>query len=111
MKPPPLNTATFSELQEAAGAEFAVELVQTFFEQAPLMLAELRAAHAEQAADKFRRAAHSLKSNSLTFGAEPLAALARELELGGMPADAAPLDALAAEIDRAVAALKELCNG
>ena len=37
-------------------------------------------------ADRFRRAAHSLKSNSNTFGALRLAALARELELNGLDA-------------------------
>ena len=37
-------------------------------------------------AERFRRAAHSLKSNSNTFGALALGALARELELGGLDA-------------------------
>ena len=37
------------------------------------MLAELREAHAAGAADAFRRAAHSRKSNSNTFGASRLA--------------------------------------
>ena len=45
------------------------------------MLAELRAARAAADADRFRRAAHSLKSNSHTFGALGLGALARDLEL------------------------------
>ena len=66
-------------------------------------------------ADRFRRAAHSLKSNSHVFGAMPLGALARELELGGFgvdPArDAIRLDAIEAEYARAVAALKELRHG
>jgi hypothetical protein len=37
--------------------------------------------------------------------------MARALELGGLPADATPVDALQAELDRAVRALKGLCGG
>ena len=54
------------------------------------MLAELRARSRNGDAERFRRAAHSLKSNSNTFGALTLGALARELELGGLDADATP---------------------
>ena len=106
-----IDRATFTGLQETAGADFVNDLVDTFFEEAPGMLAELRKAQAEHAAERFRRAAHSLKSNSNTFGALTLGKLARELELGGMPDATAPLDALDAEYVRAVAALKELRRG
>jgi HPt (histidine-containing phosphotransfer) domain-containing protein len=110
-----IDTDVFRELQATAGADFVVELVDTFFEEAPAMLAELRNARAAEDADRFRRAAHSLKSNSHTFGALPLGALAREIELTGMspdPArDAARLDALEAEYGRAATALKDLRHG
>jgi HPt (histidine-containing phosphotransfer) domain-containing protein len=79
------------------------------------MLAELRSARAENHADRFRRAAHSLKTNSNTFGAMKLGALARDLELKGLDADAArdtaAIAALEAEYARAAAALKDLRNG
>ena len=94
-----------------AGAEFVTELVATFLEEAPLMLNELRSAQAAGNADRFRRAAHSLKSNSQTFGATALGAQARALELGGLGADSAPIDALAATYARAAAALQELTRG
>ena len=110
-----INHVTFQELQDTAGEDFVKELVDTFLEEAPGMLAELRSARAEGHAERFRRAAHSLKSNSNTFGASRLAALARELELKGPDADpvrdAAALAALEAEYARAAAALKELRNG
>ena len=106
-----IDPATFAELQGAAGAEFVSELVGTFLEEAPGMLADLRAALAVRDAERFRRAAHSLKSNGLTFGAGTLAAMARELELGGLAADTTRLDALEREYDRTAAALKELCHG
>ena len=105
-----IDPATFAELQAAAGEDFVKELIATFLEEAPTMLAALHAALEARNADAFRRAAHSLKSNSHTFGALPLGALARELELKGLPADARPLDALANEYARVAAALTELRN-
>jgi HPt (histidine-containing phosphotransfer) domain-containing protein len=106
-----IDHAVFAELQETAGADFVVELVHTFFEEAPPMLAELRAAQAAGAAERFRRAAHSLKTNANTFGATALGAMARDLEHGGVPADARGIDALQAQYDAAVAALKALIHG
>jgi len=76
------------------------------------MLDELRRTLAAKDADKFRRTAHSLKSNSNTFGALTLGAMARELELGGLAkaseSGAQPLDALTQEYSRVAAALTEL---
>ena len=110
MSASPIDPHTFDELQANAGADFVAELVDTFAEEAPPLLAELRSALAAGAAERFRRAAHSLKSNSSTFGAHRLAALARELELGGLAADAAGVDALEAELGITVTALKALAR-
>jgi len=106
-----IDRAVFSELQATAGADFVVELVNTFFEEAPQMIAELRAAQTAGATERFRRGAHSLKTNANTFGATRLGAKARELELGGLPADPAGIDALQALYDEAAAALKDLSRG
>ena len=110
----PIDLAVYSELKATTGPEFVVELVNTFLEEAPGMLAELRSARADGDADRFRRAAHSLKSNANTFGATSLAARARELELKGLatdPArDQAALAALETEHAAAAAALKALCH-
>ena len=112
MAQPTIDRATFDELKETAGAEFVVELMDTFFAEAPGMLGDLRAALASGNADNFRRAAHSLKSNSNTFGAPTLAAMAKELELTGLApalaANGATLDALEQEYARVAAALTEL---
>ncbi len=106
-----IDPQTFAELQANAGEDFVVELVETFAVEAPQILAELRAGHAAGQADAFRRAAHSLKSNSNTFGASRLAEMARSLELGGLPAQAAPIDALQAELERSIAALRSMAGG
>jgi len=112
MAQPTIDPATLAELQETAGAAFVVELVDTFLAEAPLMLDDLKSALAAGDGDRFRRAAHSLKSNSNTFGALTLGAMARELELTGLDralaAGGAPLDALADEYSRVAAALSEL---
>ena len=112
-----IDRAIFAELQESAGAEFVIELVDTFLEDAPTLLAELRSARAATDGDRFRRAAHSLKSNCNTFGALALAAMARELEMKGLAADAdaaadaAAIDAIAATYALAADELESLSHG
>ena len=114
MSEKPIDLAVYAELKATMGPEFVVELVDTFLEEAPAMLAELRAARVEGDADRFRRAAHSLKSNANTFGAVSLAARARDLELKALDAepsrDETALAALEIEYSAAAAALKALCN-
>ena len=112
MTAPTIDRPTFDALKETTGADFAMELVDTFLEEAPVMLNDLREAMAMDDADKFRRAAHSLKSNSNTFGALTLGAIARELELSDVSkvrdSGAQPLAALADEYSRVAAALTAL---
>ena len=115
MTEPAIDLPTFEALQQTTGAEFVVELVDTFLAEAPLMLDELRQSITAQSADRFRRAAHSLKSNSNTFGALAMGRMAKALELGALPAadgaSAQALDALSAEFARVTAALRYLCHG
>jgi len=112
MTAPTIDPATFDALKEMAGAEFAHELADTFRAEAPAMLAELKRAYEAHDAQTFRRIAHSLKSNGSTFGARGFAAIAKELEQGGIaPVEAAagaPLAELDSEYARVAAALEEL---
>jgi len=111
---PTIDLAAFRELQENAGVDFVKDLVGTFLEEAPAMFADLHAAFAAGEAERFRRAAHSLKSNGNTFGASAFAALARDLELAGLAQlkaqGGAPLAALEAAFATAAAALKDLAH-
>ena len=115
MSDQPIDAAVYAALKATTGAEFVVELANTFLEEAPGMLADLRNASAAGDTERFRRAAHSIKSNANTFGALRLAALARALELSGFDADTAHDEAAITALDeehaRAVAALKALRNG
>jgi HPt (histidine-containing phosphotransfer) domain-containing protein len=107
-----IDAQTFKDLQDNAGEEFVIELIDTFLEEAPQMLTELREGFAAGDADRFRRAAHSLKSNANTFGALTFGAMARDLELQGLDAARAvgpeALDTIKHEYVRVAAALKRL---
>jgi HPt (histidine-containing phosphotransfer) domain-containing protein len=110
-----IDRDTFDGLVDTTGQEFVGELVDTFLAEAPRMLGDMRDALAKGDAERFRRAAHSLKSNAHTFGASALGALAKELELGGIErvrtASGTPIDDVAAEFERAATALRELARG
>ena len=80
---PVIDQATFEELKQMSGEDFINELIDTFIEDAPTMIAEMKSALEGDDADTFRRAAHSMKSNAATFGANELAELAKELEMLG----------------------------
>jgi len=78
-----IDINTFNALKESTGDDFIIELINTFLEDTPSQLEQLRNALAAQDAEAFRRAAHTIKSNAATFGAHQLAAQARELEMMG----------------------------
>lgn len=113
---PPASAAIdpkkFADFRETMGADFIGEVIAVFNEDAPELLKNLEQALVGNDAELFRRAAHSLKSNSAAFGAEILAGLARELEMMGKEcrlAEAAEKVALtAAEYQRVQQALKEM---
>jgi signal transduction histidine kinase/DNA-binding response OmpR family regulator/HPt (histidine-containing phosphotransfer) domain-containing protein/HAMP domain-containing protein len=56
------------------------ELIEEFYQDANRLLDEARQALEQGQADDLRRASHTLKSTSATFGAMALSAVARELE-------------------------------
>lgn len=113
-----IDHQAFEELRETTGDEFLCELLTTFLDEAPRMIADLRDAAEKGDADRFRRAAHSIKSNAITFGATALAEQAREMELDGLAGEAPAggtameaLEALDAEYARTSAALKAVLDG
>ncbi len=100
MPDPTLDTATLAELLETVGndREFLAELIETYLADSPNLFAELRAGLASGDGVSVRRAAHTLKSTSASFGATHLAALGREMEAA---ADAGDLAAVAARVETA----------
>jgi len=79
-----IDGEVFGALRDTTGADFVRELIDTFLTEAPTILSDLRDSLANGDAERFRRAAHSLKSNANTFGALALGAIAKDLEISGV---------------------------
>jgi HPt (histidine-containing phosphotransfer) domain-containing protein len=81
-EPDTIDRAVLDSLLETVGddREFLGELLQTYFDDTPKLLEAMHAALDAGDADAFRRAAHSLKSNSASFGAMQLSRMCKELE-------------------------------
>jgi histidine phosphotransfer protein HptB len=80
--PGAIDNAVFGALRESVGndPEFLGRLVDKFLQDAPKQLESLREATTSGNATAARRAAHTLKGNSLTFGAAKLASLCQDAE-------------------------------
>ncbi len=110
MKLPRIDPRAFEALQANAGADFVVTLVEAFAEEAPRLLAELKAALAAADGEGFETAAHTLKSNGIAFGATRLAEMARRIEWQGLATAGPDVDELAAELGATLTALRALAR-
>ena len=113
-EPQAIDRAVFDALVQSVQGDraFVQELIDTYLEDAPKLIADIRAAVNADQADVLRRAAHSLKSNSASFGAMTLSALCKELEAMGkdgvLDGAAGRLERLAGEYEQARDALRLL---
>jgi CheY-like chemotaxis protein len=80
---PAIDPEQFESFRQAMGDDFIGEVIEVFNEDAPKLLLDMQQALAANDAELFRRAAHSLKSNSAQIGAVKLSELARGLEMIG----------------------------
>jgi CheY-like chemotaxis protein len=80
-----LEPTALANLRKTVGDDpaFVAELIDTFLDDAPQLLADLRQALEQGDAAKLRLTAHSLKSNSAEFGALTFSGLCQELEALG----------------------------
>jgi signal transduction histidine kinase/DNA-binding response OmpR family regulator/HPt (histidine-containing phosphotransfer) domain-containing protein/PAS domain-containing protein len=80
---PLLEPAALANLLSIVGGEFdfLAELIDSFLEDAPKLLAELEQFIAAGDSSGVRRVAHSLKSNGADFGATTFSNLCKELEM------------------------------
>ncbi|MFE5539632.1 Hpt domain-containing protein [Streptomyces sp. NPDC056519] len=104
---PVLNPATVQELVDSLDAEFAVRLMDTFLQDSPHLLAEVRRGVRDGEAELVRRAAHTLKSNSWTFGLEQLAPLCQDLENLAAADGLAAAEPLARNLEAAYASARQ----
>ncbi|MEJ2210174.1 MAG: response regulator, partial [Anaerolineae bacterium] len=95
-----LDAGALGDLLALLGGEFEFleELIDSFLGEAPGLLAELERAVAAGDVTGAGRAAHSLKSNGLDFGATAFAALCKELEMKGKAGSLQGAGELAARI-------------
>ena len=93
---------------------FLVELIDVYLNDSPQLIEQMRLGLAAGDVETVRRAAHSLKSNSASFGANRLANAARELEMiakgGNLDGAGIRLEVVEAEFIRALPVLTELKN-
>jgi CheY-like chemotaxis protein len=102
-----LEMAAVDTLRELLGGdEFLAEVIDAFFADAPNLLATLRRSVEQGDVDDLRRTAHTLKSNSETFGAEGFSELCRELEESAKDGELTGAAELAARIEAEYAGLQ-----
>ena len=89
---------------------FVAELIDQFVTDSPALVAAARRGLEAGDADEVRRAAHTLKSNAATFGANELADRSSRLEAaakgGSLEDGPAQLEAIEDELGRVHAALR-----
>jgi HPt (histidine-containing phosphotransfer) domain-containing protein len=106
-----VDPAVLTRLLEGVGgdAEFVTDLIAQFAADAPALVAAARAGLEAGDAEEVRRAAHTLKSNAATFGADSLSERSRQVEeaarRGALEDAPAGVEAMARELDVVLEAL------
>ena len=100
-----IDPEAWETLKSMTDSAFLVELIDTYLNDAPALLEQMRTGLAGGDIEAVRRAAHSLKSNSASFGATRLADASRELE---MIARSGTLDGAAPQLAAIEAAYAQL---
>jgi histidine phosphotransfer protein HptB len=110
-----IDTVTLENLQDMMGADFVVELIDTYCEETGALVLQIQQALAACDTVVFGRLAHSIKSSSTSLGALEFSQQARALEMLGKAGDlssAGPkVEWLISEYPRVKARLEELKNG
>ena len=114
-EPDVIDRAALDDLLETTGRDpaFLAVLIDTYLDDSVGLLAAIRRAITDADAAAVRRAAHSLKSNSASFGARTLVSMCQELEqlarvgiLEGATGRLADIEAAYAEVERELRTLR-----
>jgi signal transduction histidine kinase/CheY-like chemotaxis protein/HPt (histidine-containing phosphotransfer) domain-containing protein len=105
-----LDETVLQRLRESVGDEFFQELVEVFVSESGTMMAELHRAASEGDTESLHRVAHTLKSNSASFGAMSLSELCREMEekskIQTPETTRAQVEQIVREVESAITALR-----
>jgi HPt (histidine-containing phosphotransfer) domain-containing protein len=109
-----IDKEAWERMKSMTGPAFLVELIDVFLKDSPELITQMQTGLLAGDVESVRRAAHSLKSNSASFGADRLAAVARELEMiaksGTLDGAESKLAAVEAECAQLLPLLEELKN-
>ncbi len=81
MVAPLIDPDEWEVFKSMADPEILVELLDAYLSDSPQLIDQMRTGLAEGNVELVRRAAHTLKSNSASFGGTRLANASRELEM------------------------------
>jgi PAS domain S-box-containing protein len=112
--PPALDPVALQRLRGTLGPQadaILPALIEEFITDAPGLIAEAQRSWEQRQPADLRRAAHTLKSSSATFGAMALSALARELEYRARDGALENVDELLIQIGRAYLEAKAALEG
>ena len=103
----PVLRGELRAMAEAGRADFVARVEGLYAENAPLRLADVRAAAEAGDFDALARAAHALKSMSLSLGARAVAAAASAMETAARRGECVPdaVEGLSARLDRTLEAM------
>jgi len=114
MSEPLINPDDWAMFKSMVDSATLVELLDAYLDDSPQLIEQMRAGLVAGDIDLVRRAAHSLKSNSASLGANRLANVTRELEMiaksGTLDGAAPKLAAVEAEYAQLLPFLVELKN-
>lgn len=85
-----LDLDVIAELRELGGDDdpgLLLELIETFIEDAPRLLAEMERAFEDSDLERMERAAHTLKSSSASMGGLVLCGVCSEMEAAAREGD------------------------
>jgi CheY-like chemotaxis protein len=102
-----LDDGALTSLRDLGGDEFLGEVIDAFLADAPELVATLHRSLDSRNDEELRRAAHTLKSNGATLGAEGFAELCRTLEQRAKTGELDGASELVDEIEQAYRPLEE----
>jgi HPt (histidine-containing phosphotransfer) domain-containing protein len=106
-----IDMPTYNQLKELMGADFVIELIDTYNAETEEIIEQLRQALFSGDASAFGRYAHSIKSSSASLGALVFSQQARELEMMGKANDLSGADEKVAKLTADFAQVKQCLEG